>query len=153
MEGQILQEQESKEWSQAAEVCVGVHGEKVSHGHLNHLYVVDFIKTGSCFPANQVMVCALTSSCAHLLFRLHQAALSSAYLTRWMASLSRSSCCSYSHPPITPLPKYSRSSKQDPGFSCPVSVLNHPTLSPQKQQLHAVTSEWQQVFFYFTERD
>ena len=52
-EGQTSQEQEPKEWSQAAEVCVGAHGEKVSHVHLDHLHAVDFIKTESYCPANQ----------------------------------------------------------------------------------------------------
>lgn len=52
-EGQTSQEQESKEWSQAAEVCVGVHGEKVSHVHHNHLHAMDFIKTESYCLANQ----------------------------------------------------------------------------------------------------
>lgn len=52
-EGQTSEEQESKEWSQAAEVRVGVHGEKVSHVHLNHLHAEDFIKTESYCPANQ----------------------------------------------------------------------------------------------------
>lgn len=59
-EGQTSEERESKEWSQAAEVRVGVHGEKVSHvhlnhlhAHLNHLHAEDFIKTESYCPANQ----------------------------------------------------------------------------------------------------
>lgn len=52
-EGQTSQEQQSKERSQAVEVCVAVHGEKVSHVHLNHLHAVDFIKTEGYCPANQ----------------------------------------------------------------------------------------------------
>lgn len=152
VEGQTSQEQESKEWSQAAEVHVGVHGEKVSHVHLNHLHAVDFIKTESYCPANQWWFCVLTSSCfSHLLFTLHHSALSAQppsecrekwlLLTRWVASFSSSSCSSYSSS-IPTFTQGSRSSKPDPGLSCPLSRY-HPSLSPQKQQLSPSPSGWQ----------
>lgn len=68
-EGQSAEEQESKEWSQAAEVRVGVHGEKVSHVDLNHLHAVDFIKTERYCPANQRwFVHCRAAVCSHLLF-------------------------------------------------------------------------------------